>query len=480
MFSWVLALRYLQRRWVNVLGTVGVMVAVWSLIVVRGVFSGFIEDIRADVRRSAPDLLVTTLPAGTSFEQLEQVLQAQDGVVATAPRLRHYGTFFLRTSSSALQSVELEFSNVDNSFVQMLGIDPERERQVTPFDEWLARGRRRTPRNSGELGAPDLGPQLEVPARMEWFARRRLGLPVPKDAAEWRPLWAGMLLGSPRVRYQHGLDLGVPMDLLAVDYASRAPGQPARAITLQRTFAFAGAFQSGARLFDESVAIVPIEPLRTMLGHDALDADSIDLCTDVAIRATPGLDEAALRALAARLLPLVQKALPPGNTAEVLTWEQQNQVFLEAVETERAMTTLVLFAVMLIAAFLIFATLHMMVTQKTKDIGILTALGGSPSGIGQIFTRCGFVIGLVGTSCGLLLGLLTLWNFDAINDWLYESFRFELFPRALFDVPKVPRRIEPPWLAAVCCGAFSLTLFVSWLPARAASRMPPVKALAYE
>lgn len=480
MFSWVLALRYLQRRWVNVLGTVGVMVAVWSLIVVRGVFSGFIEDIRADVRRSSPDLLVTTLPKDTSFAQVEQALQGQSGVEAMAPRLRHYGTFFLRTSNSALQSVELEFSNVDNSFVQMLGIDRERERLVTPFDQWIERGGTRTARNSGEFGAPELGPQLEVPARMEWFARKRLGLPVPVDASTWRPLWPGMLLGTSRVRYQHGLDLGTPMDLLAVDYASREPGQPARAITLQRTFAFAGAFQSGARLFDESVAIVPIEPLRTMLGHDALDDDSIDLCTDVAVRATAGLDENGLRALAARLLPLVRAALPNGNGVEILTWEQQNQVFLEAVETERAMTTLVLFAVMLIAAFLIFATLHMMVTQKTKDIGILTALGGSPRGIGQIFTRCGFVIGLFGVSFGLLLGLLTLWNFDAINDWLYESFRFELFPRTLFDVPKVPRRIEPPWLVAVSLGAFSLTLFVSWLPARAASRMPPVKALAYE
>jgi lipoprotein-releasing system permease protein len=163
-----------------------------------------------------------------------------------------------------------------------------------------------------------------------------------------------------------------------------------------------------------------------------------------------------------------------------LTWVQQNAVFLDAVDTERAMTTLVLFAVMLIAAFLIFATLHMMVTQKTKDIGILCALGGSPRGIGQIFTRCGFVIGAFGVLGGCGLGLLTLDNLNGINDWLYEQTGFELFPRSLFDLPKVPYRIEPEWTVAVAIGSFLLTLLVAWLPARKAARMQPVKALSYE
>ena len=257
-----------------------------------------------------------------------------------------------------------------------------------------------------------------------------------------------------------------------------------RAITLQRTFAFAGTFQTGARLFDDSMAIVPIEPLRTMLGHDALDEGSIDLCTDVAVRATKGLTIEQLQTLADRLVDRVKQALgtpmPTGCKPEVLTWEQQNAVFLDAVDTERAMTTLVLFAVMLIAAFLIFATLHMMVTQKTKDIGILTALGGSQRGVGQICTRCGMVIGAFGVVGGVGLGLATLWNLNPINDWLFESIGFELFPRTLFDLPKVPYRIETPWLVGVAAAAFVLTLFVAWVPARMAARMHPVKALSYE
>ncbi len=482
MFSWALALRYLQRRWVNVLGTIGVMVAVWSLIVVRGVFSGFIEDIRSDVRRSSPDLLVTSLPHATSFALLESALKDDPDVKALAPRLRHYGTFFQRTGNTALQSVELEFSNVDSSFVQMLGIDPARERDVTPFDEWLLRAERRSARDGMDHGAPTLGPELQVPAKDEWRARRRLGLAVTEDAESFRSLWPGILLGRERTRYNRTITIGAPLDLLSVDYVAGEDGKT-RAVTLQRTFAFAGTFLTGARLFDDSMAIVPIEPLRSMLGHDELDDGSVDLCSDVAVRATEGLTVEQLRVVGDRLTGKVRAALQKAGVdakPETLTWVQQNAVFLDAVDTERAMTTLVLFAVMLIAAFLIFATLHMMVTQKTKDIGILCALGGSPRGIGQIFTRCGFVIGAFGVLGGCGLGLLTLDNLNGINDWLYEQTGFELFPRSLFDLPKVPYRIEPEWTVAVAIGSFLLTLLVAWLPARKAARMQPVKALSYE
>lgn len=479
MFSWALALRYLQRRWVNVLGTVGVVVAVWSLIVVRGVFSGFIEDIRSDVRRSSPDLLVTSLPHTTSFAQLEAVLKDDPDVVALSPRLRHYGTFFQRNGNAAMQSVELEFSNVDSSFVQMVGVDPARERTVTEFDDWIERARARSARDGNDHGAPELGPGLQVPAADELRARKRLGLAVPEDEASFRSLWPGILLGRERTRYNRTITIGAPLDLLSVDYVA-TDGSKARAVTLQRAFAFAGTFQTGARLFDDSVALVPIEPLRSMLGHDALDDGSVDLCTDVAVRATEGLTIEQLRVVAKRLTQKASAALGQGTNPETLTWEQQNAVFLDAVDTERAMTTLVLLAVMLIATFLIFATLHMMVTQKTKDIGILCALGGSPRGIGQIFTRCGFVIGALGVVGGIGLGLLTLHSLNGINEWLFEQTGFELFPRTLFDLPKVPYRIEPTWTVAVAVGSFLLTLFVAWLPARKAARMQPVKALSYE
>lgn len=482
-FSWFLGLRYLVSRWVNVLGIVGVTLAVAALIVVRGVFSGFIADIRTEVRRSTPDLLLTGLPHGTGFEQLRSALADAD-VRHLAPRLRHYGVFYQRAGSLTVNSAELEFSNVDNSFVQLLGIDQEREADTTPFDDWLARGRRRDRFDLGDRGAPELGPMLQVPSELEYFARRRLHLPVPARPSDHVSLWPGLLLGKDRARRQPGLAVGEPLDVVSVDFAGTGRNGRERALALQMTFAFAGAFRTGARLFDDTTAIVPIESLRTMLGHDAADSGSIDLVTDVAIRARDGMTTAELAALAARLLPAVLAALPVPLPAEarpeVLTWEQQNAVFLDAVETERAMMTAVLFAVMLIAAFLIFATLHMMVTQKIKDIGIVTALGGSPRGTGRIFLYCGVVIGAAGALAGMALGIVALRYLNPANDWLLAHVGISMFPPDLFDLQQIPYRIDGDWVLSVGASAFALTLLVAWWPARKAARMHPVAALAHE
>lgn len=484
-FSWLLALRYLSSRWVNLLGILGVAVAVWALIVIRSIFSGFITDIRSDVRRTSPDLLVTGLPHDTGYGQLLPAL-ADDDVVATAPRLRHYGVFYQRTGDNAARSIEVEFSNVENSFVQLLGIDPELESEVTPLELWLERARAARPGVYPGLGAPPLGPDLQVPDAVEWNARRNLGLPVPASPEEHRAAWPGLLLGSERARWLYRLQVGDPLDVVSADFAEPGEGGSGRVQPISVPFAFAGTFLTGAKLFDETTALVPIETLRTMLGHHPLDFGSIDLVTDVAISARPGLGGHQLEALAARLLPAVRAAVAASAGpaaaagAEVLTWEQQNVVFLDAVEHERAMMTLVLFAVMLVAAFLIYATLHMMVTQKVKDIGILSALGGAPSGVGAIFTRCGTVIGVLGCALGVVAGVLSLHWLNPVNDWLSRQFGVELFPATMFDLPQIPYVIDPGWLAGIPIAALGLTLVVSWLPARKAARMPPVKALSYE
>jgi lipoprotein-releasing system permease protein len=144
------------------------------------------------------------------------------------------------------------------------------------------------------------------------------------------------------------------------------------------------------------------------------------------------------------------------------------------------MMTLVMFVVMLIAAFLIYATLNMMVTQKVKDVGILSALGGAPAAVGAIFTRCGFVIGALGGAAGMAAGTLSAIYLDTFDKWMHDTFGFELFPREMFDLPHIPYQLEPALIVQVALAALGLSLLVAWLPARKAARMHPVQALAYE
>ena len=93
-YSTFLARRYLFSRWVNVLGTIGVAVAVWALIVVVAVFSGFIGEIREGIRGATPDLLLSGLAEDTSFAAVDLALRDDRDVASTAPRLRHYGMYY--------------------------------------------------------------------------------------------------------------------------------------------------------------------------------------------------------------------------------------------------------------------------------------------------------------------------------------------------------------------------------------------------
>jgi len=488
-FGPFVAVRYLLTRRINLLSVFGVSFAVWAMIVVNSVFTGFVAEIRTDVRNSAPDLLVTDLPLDTGYEPLRKALEADDAVVTTAPRLRHYGLLqpLRGPRGGGVHVSEVDFDHTRGGFALLVGIDPLRELQVTGLRSWvdsasdpIERHTRLEIPPSNVLSEPDPArlAALMVPPEKERRGRQRAGLPALGGATTAGAL-PGVLLGWKRIYYVD-VQEGDRIDLLAAAFMPGADGAP-QLRPFRTPLAFAGWFATGYRTVDETHALLPIETLRTALGHDIGDPQSIDLVTDVAVRVRDGLSATELAATATRLRDAVQKVLPVGSApCSVLDWERQNPVFLSAVAHEQSMMQFVLFVVMMVAAFVIYATLHMMVVQKWKDVGILAALGGTPRGIGAVFLLCGFVVAVVGAALGSAAGALSVHYLNDFNDWLFATFHVELFPRALFDLQRVPVRLETSWMVQVAIGSLLLALVVAFLPARKASRMNPVKALSYE
>lgn len=507
-FSPFLAWRYFVRRRINWLSTAGVMFAVWAMLVVDSVFTGFVSSIRQDVAISSPHLLVTDLPHDTDYAVLRPVIEAIDGVQASAPRLRHFGLLQPLRSPQVLPSrtgsSQIDFDHARSGFALLLGIDPERELATGNLRDWLQRD---SPYSGGGAGYLQ-GDRLEqypiarvdqrqlgflgLPDEVEWNGRKRAGLPVEDDVARFRSSTPGVLFGYERVLRLPWLRHGDPMELVCVSFTGSAanPASPAASPaatgkvvlhTHSTRVAFAGCYATGHRGFDEPTVLLPIETLRTMLGADAADPESPALVTDVAVRVREDVRPEALPELQRRLRDAVQKVLPSGSApCSVLDWRQQNPVMLGAIAHEQAMMQFVLFVVMIVAATVIFATLHLMVVQKTKDIGILASLGGSPRSIGSVFLGNGFAVAAIGTALGVGFGVLSVRLLNPFNEWLYATFGLELFPRALFDLSGIPVRLEPSWIAAVAIGAMLLSLFVAWLPARKAARMQPVAALSHD
>lgn len=463
-YSWFLALRYLLSRWINLIGMVGVAVAVWALIVVISVFSGFIGEIRAGIREATPTLLLAGLADGTSFEAVDALLHADDDVVATAPRLRHYATYhpFGRRARQVQTTRSLSTNPLSFDFVELLGIDAARESDTTGFQGWLANAAT-SPYAVGDASAPfSVDPGLV----QLWMLRAGHALP-PGGLLESPP---GILISRRRLE-SRALETGQEVAVVSARFAEVGDGTELR--KLRRLFAIAGGFDTRHRVFDESIALIPIWELREMLGHGFHDPLAVDIASDVAIRVRDGAD---LASVAQRL----ERACSARFGGKVLTWEQQNSVFLGAVDQERGMMKLILFAVMLVSAFLIYATLNMMVTQKTKDIGILSSMGASPGGILAIFLLTGAVIAVVGCTIGVASGMLSAIYLNDVNDWTRAEFGIELFPTDLYAIDAIPYQLEAGWILQVVAGALVISLLAAYLPARRSARMEPVRALAYE
>jgi lipoprotein releasing system, transmembrane protein, LolC/E family len=164
----------------------------------------------------------------------------------------------------------------------------------------------------------------------------------------------------------------------------------------------------------------------------------------------------------------------------VQTWMEQNAHLFAAVQLEKRVMFLILLLISLVAALNIVSTLVMVVLGKTKDIGILRALGATSRSVGLIFTIQGLFIAMVGLFLGVVGGTLIAYNVNPILHFLRLHFGIDLFPANVYYLDGIPSQVVPVDVATIACCAFVLCLLASIFPALLASRMKPVQALRYE
>lgn len=154
------------------------------------------------------------------------------------------------------------------------------------------------------------------------------------------------------------------------------------------------------------------------------------------------------------------------------TWSEMNENFFAALKLEKFTMFIILTLIILVAAFNIASTLIVMVVEKTKDIGVLKAIGLTSSGIRRIFTYEGLIIGIMGTSLGAISGIALC--------LLLKKYQFIKLP-PVYSIERLPVSVVFwPDIFIIVLSALAITLVSTVYPASKAAGLKPVEALRYE
>ena len=172
----------------------------------------------------------------------------------------------------------------------------------------------------------------------------------------------------------------------------------------------------------------------------------------------------------------IVKELP--GTFYASDWTYTHGNLFSAIQMEKAMVSLLLFLIVLVAAFNIVSSLVMVVTDKKSDIAILRTLGASPATITRIFMVQGTVIGVVGTVAGAILGIISALGISNFIGWLNTMLGLHLFDA--YFINYLPSYLR--WQDVVVIVGLSLLLsFLATIyPALRAAKIQPAEALRYE
>jgi lipoprotein-releasing system permease protein len=264
----------------------------------------------------------------------------------------------------------------------------------------------------------------------------------------------GILLGS---RLASRLSV-YPGDVVTLVPVTQAKMNPALGVAVPRFWKFevTGLFDTGMFQYDNQFVVLSRETAQRFTGLG-------NAVSGIAVRVH---DPERAPAIGAAL----EKRL--GYPYRALDWQTQNASLFSALQLEKLAMGLIIFFIMVVAAFNIVGTLTMVVTDKTREIGILRAMGLTSPAVGRVFLVQGAVIGGIGTALGLVLGLSVAYVVDR-SGWVRIN-------PAVYFIDHLPVHIEWLDVAIVVLASLAIAVCATLYPSRSAAALTPVDAIRHE
>lgn len=231
-----------------------------------------------------------------------------------------------------------------------------------------------------------------------------------------------------------------------------------------KQFRVVAIFDSGMYEYDNTLAYMHLSDAQTFFRY-ADQATGIEVKT-----ANPELAFEVRKALVAQL----------GFDYWVRDWMQMNRNFFRALQLEKATMFVILFLVVVVAAFNIISSLIMVVMEKGKDIAILKTMGATSRSVMAIFMINGGVIGIMGDLIGLGLGLLLSFNLESTLKAIEQLFGIQILSGDVYYIDHLPAKVEMLDVTLITVISLVISLLATLYPAWRAARVDPVESLRYE
>jgi lipoprotein-releasing system permease protein len=414
--EFAIAWRYLRSRrgskllsLISLISIGGVTIAVSALIVIIGVMNGLQSDLREKILIGSPDIRVLTFGEDMVMNDWQSVMKT----VRAQKGVVDVGPFV--HTQALVQAKGHKYMDA----VSVEGLPPD-----GPTAPRVTSIRQRVTVGDFTFATPD--------------GNRR-----------------GAVLGSKlaeRLNVTPGID---KITLATIDPNKINPvtGWP-DPVTAQ--FEVTGIFETGMYEYDNAYVIVSLDAAQSL-------AQLGTAITGLEVR-TPTRESAMETGI--RLLDTL------GMRYRIVDWHQQNSQLFSALTLEKLGMTVILLLIVIVAAFNIISTLIMVVTDKTREIGILRAMGMPASSIRRVFFAQGLVIGVVGTGAGLLIGL-------AASVLIGAKKLISLDP-SIYFIDHLPVSTRPFDVTLIVVASLAVAALATLYPALQAARLFPVEAIRHE
>jgi lipoprotein-releasing system permease protein len=225
-----------------------------------------------------------------------------------------------------------------------------------------------------------------------------------------------------------------------------------------RQFEVSGTFTTGMYDYDIANLYAHLEDVQDVMG--TLGTDEIS-----------GIGVRAVDAWAAtELEDRIQEAVGYPYHAE--SWAKTNRALFSALALEKLAMWVILFLIVVVAAFNIVSTLVMVVVDRTREIGILKSMGMTNNRILHVFMLQGVWIGVIGTSVGTALGCFLA--------WLLDTYEIIQIPPDVYFVDRLPVALHLFDVVLIYWASVAVAFAATIYPALQASRLEPVEAIRHD